>query len=388
MSGSTSSFAKTVGAQPGDKVDFRLSFKNTGNVTLNNVVLKDQLPAGLNYVAGTAKLYNSSYPSGYALPDALFNSTGDNIGNYTTGINAFVVFTAQVAGNDQLPVCGPNTLQNVASSETDFGNKSDTADVTTTKTCVTPPTPSYECSALTVNTISRTQFKFTATSKVQNAQFEKYTFVVRDATGKQLVSQDSTNGTFTYEQNTVGTYSVVATVVVLVNGEEKTATSDNCKKTFEVTQTPVENTYVCSALTSIKKARDTFDFTVSAPVAGNVQVKEYNFNFGDNQSIIVGVGQETQTHTYAAPGTYTATVTVTFDVNGQTVTGVTSDNCASKVTVEQPPVTPPTTPGTPTSLPNTGSELATGGLFGSGAVGLGINSWLGSRRKVRGSFKR
>jgi uncharacterized repeat protein (TIGR01451 family) len=387
-SGTTDKYAETVATNPGDKVDFRLSFKNTGDVKLDNVVLKDQLPAGLSYTAGTAKLYNSEYPSGYTLPDSFLTDTGANIGNYTTGINAFVVFTAQVAANDDLPTCGANQLHNIAKSETDHGNKEDSADVTTDKTCTTPPTPKYSCDALSVDKISRTQFKFTATKSVQNAEFKKFVFNVRDEQGNQIATSDSVDGAYSYTQDKPGKYSVQATVVVTVNGQEKTATSDNCKKQFEVTQPPVDNKYACDALQLIKKSRDTFDFTVKTSSQGNVKVKEYNFDFGDAKSMLVGLGQETQTHTYTAPGDYTAKVNVTFEVNGKTVSGVTSDTCAAKVTVEQPPVTPPTTPETPSKLPDTGAGLAVGGLFGSGAVGLGVNSWLGSRRKLRDSFKR
>lgn len=49
-----------------------------------------------------------------------------------------VIFDAKVKANDQLPVCGPNTLRNIAKVETDYGTKQDTADVTTTKECVNP----------------------------------------------------------------------------------------------------------------------------------------------------------------------------------------------------------------------------------------------------------
>lgn len=381
-------WAKSYAAQPGETVDYLIQYKNTGDTQQDNVVVKDTLPAGETYVAGSSILGNSKTPTGAKISDNVVNG-GVNIGSYAAGANGWVIFSAKLADNDNLPVCGANTLTNNATVETDTGNKSDTATVTTKRTCVAPPTPAYECTALDVATISRTQFKFTASKHVDNAQFEKFTFVVSDAQGKQLVSQDSTDGTFTYTQNNVGTYTAQATVVVMVNGQEKTATSDNCKKSFQVTPLPVQNSFVCSTLTPLKKSRDTFAFTVSAPTQGNVSVKEYNFDFGDHQSIIVGAGQETQTHTYNAPSDYTATVTVSFNVDNKTVTGITSDSCTTKVTVEQPPVTPPTTPPAgPAALPNTGSELAVGGLFGSGAIGLGVNSWLGSRRKVRGSFKR
>ena len=387
-------------AQPGETVDYLIQYKNTGGTQQDNVVVKDQLPIGETYVAGSSVLGNSNTPNGAKISDGATTATGVNIGSYAAGANAWVIFSAKVADNDNLPTCGTNKLTNSATVETDTGSQSDTADVTTTKTCVTPPSPKYECSALAVDQISRTQFKFTATKDVQNATFKKFTFVVRDTNGNVVDTKDSADGTLVYDQTNVGTYSVQATVVVDVNGQEKTATSDNCKKPFEVTQPPVENKFVCDSLDKIQKSRDTFQFTVKAIPQGNVTIKEYHFDFGDKQTLIVGAGQETQTHTYAAPGDYNASVTVTFMVDGKTVTDITSDNCAKKVTVEQPPVQEckpgvpvgdsrcNETPTTPGALPNTSAGAAVGGIFGSGALGLSLKAWAGSRRNLRSFFKR
>lgn len=132
----TTTYGQTASVNPGDKVDFRITFKNTGETTLENVIIKDALPTGMTYVTGTAKLQNSNYvyPNMYSLNEKLF-SEGSNIGAYTVGANAFVTFTATVNSNDKLPVCGVNNLKNVAKAETDYGNKNDDAVVTVTKKC-------------------------------------------------------------------------------------------------------------------------------------------------------------------------------------------------------------------------------------------------------------
>lgn len=127
-------------------VDYRVEYKNTGNAPQDNVVIKDQLPAGMTYVAGTSKLYNTQNPNGKTLSDGIVSSKGVNIGSHAAGANSFVVFQAKATKNANLAKCGVNTLTNKATVETDNGNKSDTADVTITKTCapgvpVTPATP-------------------------------------------------------------------------------------------------------------------------------------------------------------------------------------------------------------------------------------------------------
>ncbi len=385
----------TFAAQPGETVDYLITYKNTGEVQQDNVVVKDNLPDSETYVPGSTVLGNGKTPQGAKVSDNVTTS-GVNIGSYLPGANAWVIFSAKVASNDNLPACGPNKLHNVASVETDNGNKQDTADVSTEKTCEIPKPPKFECTALTVDKISRTQFKFTATKQVENAEFKKFVFVVRDAQGNQIATQPSTDGTFVYEQTKVGKYTVEASVVVMVNGQEKTSGVGDCKKPFEVTEQPIANKFTCDMLDKVQHKDDvkTFDFTVHAtPQGSNVSIKEYHFDFGDDQSVIVGPGHETQSHTYAVPGEKVVTVTVTFEVDGKTVPGVSSAKCQQKFTVEQPPVTPPAPPtppqpGQPSALPPTGPTAIMSGFFGSSALGLGVHAWLGSRRNLRDFFKR
>ncbi len=413
-------WVESYAAQPGETVDYLIQYKNTGDTQQDNVVVKDTLPAGETYVDGSSVLGNTKTPDGAKISDNVTKG-GVNIGSYAAGANAWVIFSAKVADNDSLPTCGDNKLTNSATVETDSGSKSDTADVTTTKKCEETKPPKYECSALNVEQISRTQFKFTATKMVENAEFKKFVYVIRDDKGTVLDTKDSIDGTLTYDQTKVGKYTVEATVVVTVDGQEKTATSDNCKKPFEVKEQPVENKYTCDALDVIKKSRDTFEYKVTPKTQGNVKVKEYSFDFGDGQTIIVGAGQETQTHKYDKPGDYTTKVSVTFEVDGKTVTGITSDNCAKKVTVapeeckpgipmgdsrctECKPGVPmgdqkcneckPGVPAgnkeceTPGELPNTSAGIVAGGLFGTSALGLSLKAWVGSRRNLRDTFKR
>jgi len=53
-----------VNTSPGRTLDYEISFRNSGDVTARRVVLRDDLPEGLNYVAGTLRL------DGRALTDA------------------------------------------------------------------------------------------------------------------------------------------------------------------------------------------------------------------------------------------------------------------------------------------------------------------------------
>lgn len=131
-------FKESVAVKPGDKVDYQIYFKNTGSNQLQNVVIKDILPAGVTYVAGSTYLHNSDGTKQVA--DGV-TAGGIIIGGYMPGGDAYVKFTAQVVSSDKLPVCGVNTLRNVASATTTTGTKEDTADVTVPKECQPPVTP-------------------------------------------------------------------------------------------------------------------------------------------------------------------------------------------------------------------------------------------------------
>jgi uncharacterized repeat protein (TIGR01451 family)/LPXTG-motif cell wall-anchored protein len=132
-------FKESVSVKPGDKVDFQIYFKNTGETQLKNVVIKDTLPTSLTYEAGSTQLHNSSGTRTVA--DGI-TTTGLDIGGYIKGGEAYLKFTAQVVNNDQLPTCGVNTLKNVVNATTTGYQKDDAADVVVTKVCdeETPPT--------------------------------------------------------------------------------------------------------------------------------------------------------------------------------------------------------------------------------------------------------
>lgn len=162
----TGGWVETYAAQPGDVVDYIVRYKNTGTTTQENVHVKDVLPTGLTYVAGSTVVANSNYPDGQSVVDGV-TVAGINIGAYTPGANAWVRFSAKVAANAQLETCGPNTLKNVASVITGAGTKTDGADVTVTKTCVEPKEIEV-CDLTTKKPITIKESEFDATKHSKN----------------------------------------------------------------------------------------------------------------------------------------------------------------------------------------------------------------------------
>ena len=137
-------WSEIVTAKAGDKVRYRIQFKNTGNTTLKNVVIRDVLPAGLTYVKGSTVLYNKANTNGKTLADGIVSDKGINIGDYAKGAEATVYFYATV--NSSLKDnCEDTTLRNVVEGKYDNNDKTtekDTADVKVNgKECKEPEEP-------------------------------------------------------------------------------------------------------------------------------------------------------------------------------------------------------------------------------------------------------
>lgn len=133
------SWSETVAAKPGDKVQYRIKYTNKGTSPQDNVTLKDALPKGMNYVAGTTKLYLGTDPNTARPVSDNITTTGVNIGSYGPGGMAMVIFDATVGANETLPTCGANTMRNVATVTAGGSTKNDDANVTVDKVCTTPP---------------------------------------------------------------------------------------------------------------------------------------------------------------------------------------------------------------------------------------------------------
>ena len=130
-------FVESVAAKPGDKLNYRITYTNKGGNDASGVALKDVMPKGISYVPGSVIIFNAANPATAPVKDGdkLFTS-GINIGNYTAGSNAIVVFDAIVDKAETLPLCGPNTLTNKATAQPQGESvKEDTATTTVDKEC-------------------------------------------------------------------------------------------------------------------------------------------------------------------------------------------------------------------------------------------------------------
>lgn len=101
---------KTVEAKIGDIVEFRIEYINKSDYNHNNVGIRDVLPKNLEYIPGTTKLKNVTYPDWLYNTDDTITTEGINIGHYAPNSNGIVYFQAKVV--DNCLADGSNTLVN------------------------------------------------------------------------------------------------------------------------------------------------------------------------------------------------------------------------------------------------------------------------------------
>lgn len=128
----------------GDTVTFKVRYENTGTMDQKNVVMRDLIPDGLDYVEGSAILYNNNLTEGKNVNDDLISENGINIGDYAGG-DGWAELTYQAVVQSGLD-CGTEITNTVRVSTTD-GDK--TASTTLTvddgnctpseETCATNP---------------------------------------------------------------------------------------------------------------------------------------------------------------------------------------------------------------------------------------------------------
>ena len=322
-------------AQPGETVDYLIEYKNTGDNQQDNVLVKDTLPKDMTYVPGSTVLGNALHPSGIKTNDGI-TSTGLNIGSYGPNGGAWMIFSAKVPALKDL-ACGENKLKNVARVTSVGYYKEDDADVTVPKEC--QPECNYSCDALTVNKIDRTTFKFTTATTEQNATFKKVVYVIRNEQGTEIDRKESTSKTLDYTRTTAGKFTVEALVTFTVNGQEKTVSSANCKKPFEVVEE--ERKYTCESLTVAKIERTKFTFT-TVTSEQNATFKKVTYVVRNEQGTEVDRKESTTKtldYTRTEVGKYTVEAIVTFTANGEDKTA-TSANCKKPFEVEKVPETP------------------------------------------------
>jgi len=101
-----------ITANPGDSVAYKLGIRNDGDITAENVTVKDILPTYMTYETGTTYYYTQAHPEGVKLPDTMF-STGVSIPNVVPDDAGITYITYRTRISTDIPE-GAWALNNVA----------------------------------------------------------------------------------------------------------------------------------------------------------------------------------------------------------------------------------------------------------------------------------
>lgn len=86
-------------ANPGDILEYLITFKNEGNTQLRNVVVGDNMPPNVTYVRGSTMIKNGAFPSGTSAGSDNITTGGIDVGNYNPGAVGYVWFRVQINPN-------------------------------------------------------------------------------------------------------------------------------------------------------------------------------------------------------------------------------------------------------------------------------------------------
>ncbi len=236
--GSTSvnDWQKTLTSQPGDTVQWRIAFQNTGSTSLNHVKVVDNLPEHVSVVPGSVELVNGNYPNGYQYPASAVQANGKqinvDIGNYNPTIKGFVVFKTKIDSEDKL-ACGVNNITNTAFVTPEgYGSITDTATDTVTKECTTTTQPTYECSGVDALALGSNKYQFTVhATATSGATVNKYSYDFGD--GSDVLSTDKNVAEHQYAKP--GSYVTKVAVVFNVGDAQK---SVNCQVSITIPEKP------------------------------------------------------------------------------------------------------------------------------------------------------
>ena len=102
-------YKNTIDAEPGETLDFKILFKNTGTTLLKNVITYDLLGKGMSFIPGTTRIFNITHPNGTFEKDDLFTN-GFNIGDYKAGMEATITYKVKIDDDEKMYPCGQTVV--------------------------------------------------------------------------------------------------------------------------------------------------------------------------------------------------------------------------------------------------------------------------------------
>ncbi|HSX05403.1 MAG TPA: PKD domain-containing protein [Candidatus Saccharimonadales bacterium] len=335
--GTSGAYSSSVTVKSGSTVSYQITVSSTGAVPAVNVNVRDTLPAGITYTAGTLQENGVAVSSTNA---SKFFSTGVVVPSIKNGSKVVFTFTAK-AGTviDTSDSCKPATGLNNEGfiSSPGLPNEQSGAKVNTTCT----PVVALSCDNLipTPGDIDKTTgnqaYKFVATASVKNATITGYVFTFGDGKSQPVTtSATSANASHTYAP---GTYTASVTVAATANGKNYTATGPKCQVPITVSQAPMA---ACVDLKAFVTDRTKVALVATASADNGATISGYDFVVKNsagttvaNPSVTTTAKTATANINLATAGNYSAQVTANTSLGPKT-----SNGCKTTFTISQAPV--------------------------------------------------
>ncbi len=223
--------SEQITAKRGETISWRVDYKNSGSATMNDVTLRDPLPAGLTLVPGSITLTDANHPTPFALPDSALGSGGTNMGDYLPNGNGAIRFRTKI--NEDFKEC---EIKNIAYGRAEgVSERSDDAKVVI-EDCQ-PEQPVFSCDVLKqTEKITDRKFRLTAsTTQAGGATFKQFHYDFGD--GTPVLVTDKT--VVEHEYPVDGKFVTTVRADFTVNGETQSASSDACKVVIATQKPPV-----------------------------------------------------------------------------------------------------------------------------------------------------
>ena len=277
----------------------------------------------VNYTLKNATLKNVTY--------TIRNSSGTVIDTKTSTTNSLDYTNNTV---------GKYTVQATINSVANGTNSSDTSVGCTASFEVTAEPTVHTCNALKVTNLSRTSNRFTVNYTLKNATLKNVTYTIRNSSGTVIDTKTSTTNSLDYTNNTVGKYTVQATINSVANGTNSSDTSVGCTASFEVTAEPTVPIHTCNSISIKNISRTVNRFTVDYTTK-NAIFKDITFTIKDSKNDVIDNKTSTSNifdYTNTIVGKYSVQATINSIANGTNVSD-TSGECISnfEVTAEPEP---------------------------------------------------
>ena len=130
-------YVEEITVKPGDVLDFKIDYKNTGTINQLSIIGYDHMPNGLSYVSGTSFFKANFNEKGNFVSDKLFDG-GINLGDFKPGDNMSLTYKVEVADDKTIFPCGDTVVFNNASIATANGTGYDKVKITVHRECEGP----------------------------------------------------------------------------------------------------------------------------------------------------------------------------------------------------------------------------------------------------------